>query len=202
MNRFREDVEEYTRFAAKFDTPVRYELLHGNSHEAISRIAGFYRVARSFSRKFDEGIGLARYEPVLSAIWSYQPERSQDPIEAVLDLTRDLKRLYRKEVLSASSKFLWFAWGREIIIYDSQALASIQTRFPTLKPKNYYGYCSAWRTLFAEDMGEIESECLRQAACMERWFHERVFDWHLWRLGKRQSRASGNADSPLVIGKR
>ena len=30
---------------------------------------------------------------------------------------------------------------------------------------------------------EISAECARQNVSRERWFTERVFDWHLWRSG-------------------
>jgi hypothetical protein len=184
MKTFEHDVKAYTDYSAKFDAPTRHALLHGDSREAIRRIAGAYRVARSFSRRFDEAVGIARYEPVVSALRAYQPNSGVDPIDAVLRLTRELQQTYRREVLSASSKFLWFAWGRDIIIYDSQALATLRTRYPDLQPKDYSGYCLAWKTLFCECSEDVASECARQGASHERWFHERVFDWHLWRSGK------------------
>jgi hypothetical protein len=107
-----------------------------------------------------------------------------DPVEAVLRLTRDLQQIYHREVLSASSKFLWFAWGQEIIIYDSQALAALRARVPNLRVKDYRAYCAAWSALFSECAEGVANECARQGKSSERWFHERVFDLYLWRSGK------------------
>lgn len=184
MMQFAEDVRAYSRYAAEFDAPIRCELLYGDAHAAVSRIAGKYRIAFSFPRKFDVEVGLARYAPVVNAMQSYLPDGSRDPVQAVLNFTSDLQRTYQKEVLSASSKFLWFFWGRDILTYDSRALATLQRRFPTLRPKDYLGYCSAWVTLFAECEEQVAKECALQGVANERWFHERVFDWHLWRSGK------------------
>ena len=71
MTQFAEDVKAYTRYAAEFDAPIRCELLYGDAHAAISRIAGKYRVALSFPRKFDVEVGLVRYSPVVNALQSY-----------------------------------------------------------------------------------------------------------------------------------
>jgi hypothetical protein len=184
MSTFEQDVKAYASYAAKFDTPIRQALADGDSRDAIQRIAGAYRVGRNFSRRFDEAVGIPRYEPVVRALAAYPPSIGMDPIEAVLRLTRDLQQIYHREVLSASSKFLWFAWGREIIIYDSQALATLQTRSPDLQAKDYPAYCAAWKALFSEYSEDVANECARQGAPSERWFHERVFDWYLWRSGK------------------
>jgi len=69
-------------------------------------------------------------------------------------------------------------------IYDCQALATLQARSRDLQPKEYPSYCSAWKALFSECSEEIAAEWARQGASSERWFHERVFDWYLWRSGK------------------
>ena len=183
MMQFAEDVRAYSQYAAEFDAPIRCELLYGDPHTAIHKIATKYRVALNFPRKFDIDAGLPRYGPVVTTLQTYLPDGSRDPLQAVLDLTRDLQRRYEKEALSAASKFLWFLWGRDILIYDRRALTTLQRRFPALTSKDYPGYCSAWVTLFAECAEQVAAECARQGASNERWFHERVFDWHLWRSG-------------------
>jgi len=184
MSIFEQDVKAYAAYAAKFDTRFRKALANGDPRDAIRRIAGAYRVARNFPRRFDEAVGIPRYEPVVKALAAYPPNIGINPIEAVLRLTRDLQQIYRREVLSASSKFLWFAWGGEIIIYDSQALATLRTRSPKLRAKDYPAYCAAWKALFSECSEDVANECARQETSSERWFHERVFDWYLWRSGK------------------
>lgn len=185
MSVFEQDVEEYAKCAAEFDMPVRHVLLaKANISGAIRRIVGKYRVARYFGRKFDEAIGIPRYEPVVKALAAYPPNIGINPIEAVLRLTRDLKQIYHREVLSASSKFLWFVWSRGVIIYDSQALTTLRKRCSNLQAKDYPADCAAWRAFFSECSEEIANACAKQGASGERWFHERVFDWYLWRSGK------------------
>lgn len=183
---FERAVEKYAKCWTEFDSPFRQELAKGDAEKAIRKIAGKYRVARNFPRKFDEAVGIPRYDPVLKKMQCYCSSSNIDPIDAVLRLTRDLEHVYQREVLSASSKFLWFAWGREIIIYDSQALAALQSHAPDLRPKDYRGYCSAWKNLFSECSAAVAAECARQGASNERWFHERVFDWYLWESGTKK----------------
>ena len=184
MSAFEQDVKAYAHYDAKFDTPIRQALANGDPRDAIRRIAGAYRVARNFPRRFDEALGIPRYEPVVGALAAYSPNIGINPIEAVLRLADDLEQIYHRKVLSAASKFLWFAWGQEIIIYDSQALATLRNRSPNLRAKDYLAYCAAWKAFFSECSEEVATECARQGASSERWFHERVFDWYLWRSGK------------------
>jgi hypothetical protein len=181
---FAGDVRACAQYAAEFDAPIRCELLYGDAHEAINQLARRFGIVGGFARKFDVDRGLPRYGPVVAALQSYPPDGSRDPVEAVLDLTRDLQNKYQKHLLSASSKILWALWGRDILIYDTRAFVALQQRSPQLRPRDYQGYCLAWVSMFAECADEIAKECARQGACGERWFHERVFDSYLWRSAK------------------
>ena len=181
MNQFAEDVRAYSRQAAEFDAPIRCELLYGDTHAAVGRIAGKYKIARFFPRRFDVDLGLPRYGPIVGALRTYHPDGSKDPVMAVLALGRDLRARYHKDALSAASKFLSFLWGRDIFVYDSRAFTALQRRFPGLLANDYQAYCSAWIAYFTESADQIASECARQGVSSERWVHERVFDWHLWR---------------------
>src|SRR5258708_29137252 len=71
MSTFEQDVKAYANYDAKFDTPIRQALANGDPRDAIRRIAGAYRVARNFPRRFDETLGIPRYEPVVSALAAY-----------------------------------------------------------------------------------------------------------------------------------
>ena len=181
---FAADIRAYSQYAAAFDAPIRCELLYGDAHEAIDQLARRFAIVGGFARKFDVDRGLRRYGPVVAVLQEYLPDGSRDPVEAVLDLTRDLQSKYQKHLLSASSKILWALWGRDILIYDNRALQTLQRRSDHLRPRDYQGYCLAWVAMFAECADEIAEECARQGACGERWFHERVFDWYLWRSAK------------------
>jgi hypothetical protein len=181
---FGEDVSKYQDYARQHDLRMREAMASGNPYSAIAEIAGKYRVARNFRTRFDVGVGLRRYEPVIKALQDFHPDRASDPVRAVLGLTERLQKVYEREVLSASSKFLWFLWGRDVIIYDSQALKSLSRQFPQLSAKNYVGYCEAWAEQFAKCKEQIAQECAVRDAPAEEWFYQRVFDWHLWRLGR------------------
>lgn len=183
MSRFAADVRAYHQYAAEFDTPIRCELLYGDPLVAVARIASRYKIARYFPKRCDLDQGLPRYGPVATAIQKYPADGSKDPVMAVVALTRDLTEHYQTDLLTAASKFLSFAWGRDVFVYDPHALKALQTRFPTLKPRDYQGFCSAWVAAFNECADEISAECTRQNVSAERWFTERVFDWHLWRSG-------------------
>ena len=80
MRSFEQDVRAYASFSEKFDSPIRHALANGDARDAIRRIAGAYRVARNFPRKFDEAVGIPRYEPVVKAMRSYHPSLGIDPV--------------------------------------------------------------------------------------------------------------------------
>src|SRR5687767_4851368 len=88
---FANDVRAYSQYAAEFDAPIRCELLYGDAHDAINRIARRFGIVPGFARRFDVDRGLPRYGPVVAALQEYLPDGSRDPVEAVLDLTRDLQ---------------------------------------------------------------------------------------------------------------
>lgn len=184
MSEFSPDVDAYWKYWQRDDRRMRQTLATGDAFTAVTEIAAKYRVARSFRTRFDVGVGLRRYQPVVEALQYFQPSPTAKPVRAVLDLTKRLQSVYQREVLSASSKFLWFLWGRDIIIYDSQALKSLRATSPWLQPKDYVAYCDAWNQSFARCKDRIAEQCAEQGAPAEEWFHQRVFDWHLWRLGK------------------
>lgn len=178
---FAEDVRAYRHFAAEFDAPIRCELLYGDAPAAVGNIAAKYNFSRFFPRKLDVEMGQVRYGPVVNALRSYVPDGSQDAVVAVLDLARELRGIYRKDLLAPASKLLSFLWGRDVMAYDQKAYATLKKRFPALVAKDYPAFCSAWVACFAEYEDQVAEECVRQGASTERWFLERVFDWHLWR---------------------
>lgn len=181
---FSKDVSDFWKYWKQDGLGMRQELINGDPYDAIRRIAVKYHIARSFRTRFDVGVGLRRYAPVVEALQHFHPNRVTDPVQAVIGLTGRLHKIYEREVLSASSKFLWFLWGHDVIIYDSQALKSLRTLAPHLNPKDYVGYCEAWTIEFSKSKTQISEECIAQRAPLEDWFYQRVFDWHLWRLGK------------------
>ena len=74
---------------------------------------------------YDVDLGLPRFGPLSEALAKY-PLHSLDPVEAVLSLAGDLKMVCQQVNPSAASKFLWFAWGQDIVIHDSYTLRSMR----------------------------------------------------------------------------
>ena len=181
---FAADVRTYRHFAAEFDAPIRCELLYGDAHSAISRIASKYNFSRFFPRRLDLDLGLPRFAPVVNALRAHVPDGSQDAVVAVLELAATLRETYRKDVLSPASKLLSFLWGRDVMAYDQRAFSELRSYFPSLAAKDYPAYCSAWAACFTDFEEQIAEECSRQGASTDRWFLERVYDWHLWRSEK------------------
>ncbi|MEO2026701.1 MAG: hypothetical protein ABGZ23_12565 [Fuerstiella sp.] len=96
-----------------------------------------------------------------------------------------------------TTKVLWLALKRPIIIYDSQARMALGTRAGDLE-----GFYTEWRKAFQTHAARIARVCKKlekmgaysvdakratpkfiHKVASTRWFHERVFDIYLWSKG-------------------
>lgn len=166
---------------------------------ALSEAAVLFRIARNFHSAHDEGIGLARYEPVLNVIDTLQAEQfSEDLADAVLEVRDKLSKLYGgRNLVSATTKFLWLKLLSPIIIYDKQARVAIGTRDGDL-----HSFYDAWLERFDShreaialasqslvELGEYTIDPTRakpdyiSSLVHNEWFQHRVFDIHLWHIG-------------------
>jgi hypothetical protein len=138
-------------------------------------------------------IGLERYEPVLQIIDGLKRRdfAGDKLVPSVKRLKRQISKAYGgREVLSATTKFLWLKLQSPSIIYDSQARSAVGT-----PDGDYAKYCSRWQEMFIANRSRIEAACrslvrVRKFTCdvelatkeyiaehsKKRWFHERVFD--------------------------
>lgn len=173
-----------------------------NQKEKLSVLksaGGFYRVARNIPTAFDEEIGIERYQPVLDIIDNLSIDQfREDPVKRILEIEAEISNKYgNRRVLSLTTKFLWLKFKSPILIYDSRARIAVESNDGDLQ-----GYYENWLAEFENHKEEIQSVCTRlsslslyavdQSVATEeyineisssKWFHERVFDIHLWSKG-------------------
>lgn len=166
----------------------------------LANAAAFYRIARNLPRRYDEGKGLPRYQPVLKIIDALNPVDFQDEkvLPSIKKVRDEISAQYGgRDVLVLTTKLLWLKMKSPIIIYDSQARKALQ-----VAPGKIDKYYSLWREKFSEYGEQIQDAC----ACLQEmheytenpeittpqyiaktaaqpWFRERVFDVYLWYLG-------------------
>ncbi len=174
-----------------------HALAKGNRSEKLSALrtaAVTYKVARTLLLKLD---GPARYERLLDIIDSLEPAQFENNVvEEIRDVATRISEKYGgRNVLSATTKFLWIKIKQPILIYDSQARNALGARALA----DFY---DKWREEFTANEGAIVKACSKlhdmnkyainqEVATKEYireisgqpWFHERVFDSYLWHKG-------------------
>lgn len=170
--------------------------------DALNEGAAVFRIARNLQRKYDVGLGLPRLGPVFEAIDTLTSDDFEaDTVQSVLGIRDQLSAVYgNRDVLSATTKFLWLKVKSPIIIYDSQAKTAIGTPSGDLA-----AFYDSWLTKFSDHEAEIGDACSRLSSVLsysidptlatkeyvERlaqasWFRQRVFDIYLWHVGNNQ----------------
>ncbi len=179
------------------------EALAGNDEDeklsALKDAGGFYRVARNLHSEFDEKKGLKRYAPLLEILDSVSVAQFKyNSVNEILEIKKLISEKYgNREVLSATTKFLWLKIKSPILIYDSQARTALNSKDGDLQ--DFY---EKWCSDFKRHQEEIENACSKlselnlyavdqkvgtkdyiEKIASESWFHERVFDIYLWNKG-------------------
>ena len=168
------------------------------SREALVEIAKEYKVGRSFWKSKECG---CRLEPVMDALFeSVVPESGEKAVEEVENLKERLKNTYGKDLLSASSKFLWFKYQSLIVIYDSRAVATLRREYGLNRKPSYAEYYEKWKKIYPCYDERIQESCGRLSKALkyttqgstpgkrecvekisnEQWFRDRVFDKFLY----------------------
>lgn len=171
--------------------------------ETLKKAGSLYRVARNLPRKYDLEKGYKRYGPVLDILDSVDKGAFvESPVKRISEIARKISKKYGdRNVLSLTTKFLWFKFKSPIKIYDSQAKTALGATNGDLS--DFY---QKWNSEFDMHRGQIESACSKlpdlhlfavdqkigtreyiQEVSVQQWFHERVFDIFLWSKGNRQS---------------
>src|SRR5712691_8629898 len=120
----------YLNLWLKDDMKYCHALAKGNRSEKLSALrtaAVTYKVARTLLLKLD---GPARYERLLDIIDSLEPAQFENNVvEEIRDVATRISEKYGgRNVLSATTKFLWIKIKQPILIYDSQARNALGAR--------------------------------------------------------------------------
>lgn len=155
---------------------------------------GHFRIARNLPTIYETD---GRYQAVLEALSEVHDATEANTVEVVEALRQTVSNAYGgRNVLSATTKFLWLKLKAPVRIYDSQARCALGTA-----ENDYRAFYAAFTKKFMAARHEIEHACLRlsevlsysAAPTMSReqinaltsqiWFKERVLDIYLWNLG-------------------
>jgi len=189
-------VRHYAEQWEGFDREAWSDLSAGNSEDrqldAVSRIMGKYRVARSLKREHDIDAGLRRFGPLLEAVSEVREgatETSTAP-QLVHRLFLAVRERYAVQAVSLCSKVLWFAMRSPVVIYDDNALQALR-----VAPGSYGTFYSEWQRQYTRIHASIDEALAvtsfkglsveTKALAQEEWFKERVFDIACWRAGDR-----------------
>ncbi len=169
---------------------------------ALKEAGGFYRVARNLPTEYDVKNSRSRYEPVLEIIDALtQSQFEVNSVQEILNIREKISKKYgNRNVLSATTKFLWIKIKQPVLIYDSQVRNALGTKDGDLK-----SYYEQWRKEFKNNEVNIKDVCSKlidmnmyavnqkagtkdyiKAVSSEVWFHERVFDIYLWNKGNKE----------------
>jgi hypothetical protein len=175
-------------------------LATGNRSEKLSalRTAAFtYKVARTLHSRLDRP---ARYERLLNIIDPLEPTQfHDDPPREIRKIEREISEAYGgRNVLSATTKFLWIKIKQPILVFDSRARTALGIR----NNNDLEGFYDRWREEFKTNERAIVNACsklpdmnkyaMNQVVATKEyvrkisdqpWFHERVFDSYLWHKG-------------------
>ena len=153
-----------------------------------------FRIARNFSgiREQDNKDELVA---IINSVTFNKSLSSRDKYKELLDKFR---KRYKKELVSATSKILWFVDSKQdFIIYDTLAVANLRKHKALADAEGsskYFDFCDKWRELFAEHQHDINQAVTRTkdfyqksphfderlSVMDEQWFRMRVLDMYLW----------------------
>ena len=167
-------------------------LIDGN--DLFGALAHF-RIARNFS-----GIAEQNNKDELVAIINTTIlNKASTSEQKYIELLDKFKLRYKKELISATSKILWFTDNKEKhIIYDTLALGNLSKQKGAITGdghKKYFEFCSKWQELFADNEEQIKTAICRVKdfylttpnfkdeyidVIDTQWFRMRVLDVYLW----------------------
>ncbi len=154
-----------------------------------------FRIARNFSGIREQ----EKKDELVAIINSVVLNQSLSSKQKYAELLDKFKRRYKKELVSATSKILWFIDSKQdFIIYDTLAVSNLRKhkKLADLGGKEkYFDFCDKWRELFAENQQKINKAVERTkdfyikaphfdderiSVMDEIWFRMRVMDMYLW----------------------
>lgn len=173
---------------------IEKALIDGNN---LFGALAHFRIARNFS-------GIAKQdkkEELRAVISSVTENKLLSSKEKYIELLNKFKIIYNKELVSATSKILWFMDSKkDFIIYDTLADTSLRNH-KKLADKNgsekYFDFCDKWHELYNENEQQISQAIKRTKDFYvsspnfndldinimdETWFKMRVLDMYLWNV--------------------
>lgn len=187
LNQWLEKEAEYCQFLASEKTECRLK--------GLKDASGHFRIARNLPTKFEENG--PRFEAVLKALDAVDNVTPDDVVDIVVKSMAFISEAYgKRNVLSATTKFLWLKIKSPIRIYDSQARKALGTNENDYKKFNQafvarYDAVESQITLACSNLinvrpytvqPDITEEALNDLVTTT-WFRERVLDMYLWNEG-------------------
>jgi len=195
------------------DRKFMKELRKNGSREiddlVLGDLAAKYMVARGFKTEKDNPLSNSqRWVKAAKHLTDAAHSAKQTEVK-VSDLASDLGKIAPVKVkagtnlLSAATKFLWFAGDHEVRILDKRAVDALG-RLRGVRGKlgiDYEQYAAVWKDQFDAHKGvlaealvdlprQLEWTCIpsdmhaeAKAVFKEPWFADRVFDKYLWTFG-------------------
>jgi hypothetical protein len=186
----------YANQWANLDRPLFEGLRQGHTEQqrlaTLGSLCSKYKIARSLRRAYDVDVGLPRYQPLLKLVDRCKKRcpAPSSPNEVVLWFRDELSAHYGGvRALSLSSKVLWFVYRSPVIIYDKYVQVALET-----PAGDYRSYQERWIERFKDLKKEVAFASTQYSG--QRWFHERVFDIHLWHIGQMKIEQRVPTDRP------
>lgn len=178
--------------------------------QVLGKLAAKYMVARSF-KKEEQPDGLDRRWVLAAAHLKTSlgsPARIDKIVHALAEKLGTVGPVDgRTSLVSAASKFLWFAGRYEARILDKRAVNALsKLTGKRVSASDYRGFAEAWQGQFEISRPEIVDAVaklpyqmewtrieparhgLAMAVFKQGWFIDRVFDKYLWTIGESSKR--------------
>lgn len=178
-----------------------------NKLKALKDAGSYYGVARNLwfkdKREIKKEKWFERYEPLLKILdkidgSQFQEKPDSKIFEKIKKVSYEISEGYdRGNFLSLTTKFLWLKVKQPIIIYDNNARNALRT-----KDQDLDAYYKEWRKRYEGYEDKVKEACSKlpslhlyvvnqkvgtkeyiEKVSSKSWFHERVFDIHLWNEG-------------------
>ena len=185
LNQWLEKEESYCDLLASTDIE--------DQRRALFKAGVHFRVARNLPRRFEVN---GRYQSILE-VFNKNKISDVNLHNVVGEVQEQISGHYGgRNVLSATTKFLWLKVKSPIRIYDQQARKALGT-----KDKDFISFNEAFTIRYAECEEEIIDACSKLKSILsysvrpdikheeldklvsEPWFRERVLDIYLWNQG-------------------
>lgn len=183
----------------------------------LGKLAAKYMVARSFKKDGSDGAVDRRWTTAaahLKQAW-HGTRPINDEVHALagrLGKVAPKTGTTEQKLISAATKFLWFAGKHNVRILDKRAVVAL-SQLTSLRGlgTDYSTYATAWQEQFSAHQRELEKAVSKlpaqlawtridpkfhaeaKAVFQEAWFTDRVFDKYLWTIGATEGSATSFA---------